>query len=349
MIPIDCNALKDEGVVRLGLVGLGGWGDAIALAAERRSDTEIARCYARSPEARASFAARHRCTPCKAYEEMLADPSVQGIIVMSANRAHREHVVAAARAGKHCLVTKPMATSIEDGRAMIDACREAGVVLAVGHQSRREPAIRALKETLQTGELGIPVLAEANISSGDGLDIEPGQWRWSRDECVGGPLMQLGIHLIDTLQYLLGPIVRVQGWQRRTHVRAEIDDVTGTLLEFASGPAGYLGSAYATGEMCWIKIGGTRANAHYDQHLGLSLSRDSWESGPVRESRAPGMDLRAPIGTLREELAEFVECIRTGKTPEIDGEAGLRNVAVVLAAVESGRTGKAVWVDGILA
>jgi predicted dehydrogenase len=340
--------MQDKGRVRLGLVGLGGWGDHVALAAEQRSDTEIARCYSRSPDARASFAARHRCIPCDHYEEMLADPAIQGIVVMSANRAHREQVVAAARAGKHCLVTKPMATSIEDCRAMIDACREAGVVLAVGHQSRREPAIRALKETLEAGELGIPVLAEANISSGDGLEIEPGQWRWSREECVGGPLMQVGIHHIDTLQYLLGPIVRVQGWQRRTLVRAEIDDVTGTLLEFTSGVTGYLGSAYATGEMCWIKVGGTQAIAHYDQHLGLSLSRDSWECGPVRESRAPGMELRAPIGTLREELAEFVECIRTGKPPEIDGETGLRNVAVVLAAVESGKTGKAVGIEGIL-
>lgn len=341
--------MQDEGKVRLGLVGLGGWGDQLALAAERRSDIEIARCYARSPDARAAFAARHRCIPCTHYEEMLADPAIQGIIVMSANRAHREQVVAAARAGKHCLVTKPMATSIEDGRAMIDACREAGVILAVGHQSRREPAIRALKEALEAGELGIPILAEANISSGDGLGIEPGQWRWSREECVGGPLMQLGIHHVDTLQYLLGPIAQVQGWQRRAQVRAEIDDVTGMLLEFAAGPMGYLGSAYITGEMCWIKVSGTKAVAHYDQHLGLSLSRDSWESGPVRESRAPGMDLRAPIGTLREELAEFVECIRTGKPPEINGEAGLRNVAVVLASLESGRTGKAVGVEGILA
>jgi predicted dehydrogenase len=341
--------VKDMGAVRLGLVGLGGWGDHIALAAELRSDVEIARCYARSPEARASFAARHRCIPCSTYDEMLADPAIRGIIVMSANRAHREHVVAAAQAGKHCLVTKPMAASIEDGRAMVDACRRAGVLLAVGHQSRREPAIRALKEVLEAGELGIPVLAEANISSGDGLGIGPGEWRWSRAECVGGPLMQLGIHHVDTLQYLLGPISRVQGWQRRAHVRAEIDDVTGTLLEFESGPAGYLGSAYVTGETCWIKIGGTQAIAHYDQHLGLSLSRDSWASGPVRESRAPGMDMRAPIGTLREELAEFVECIRTGKPPEIDGKAGLRNLAVVLAAVESGRTGKAVRVEGILA
>lgn len=100
------------------------------------------------------------------------------------------------------------------------------------------------------------------------------------EECIGGPLMQLGVHHVDTLQYRLGPIAQVRGWQRKAQVRTEIDDMP---------------------------------------------------------------------GTLQEEVAEFVECIRTGKPPEIAGEAGLRDAAVVLAAVESGRTGKAFYVEGILA
>ena len=126
--------MQDEGLVRFGLVGLGGWGEHIALATQRRPDVEITRCYARSPESRGAFAARHGCIPCADYEEMLTDPAIRGIIVMSANRAHREQVVAAARAGKHCLVTKPMATSIEDGCAMIDACPRGR-----GHPHSRAP------------------------------------------------------------------------------------------------------------------------------------------------------------------------------------------------------------------
>jgi predicted dehydrogenase len=276
---------------------------------------------------------------------MLQDTTIEGIVVMTPNRAHREQVVAAAAHGKHCLVTKPIATSIEDGVAMIRACEEAGVTLAVGHQSRREPALRKLKALLAAGDLGTPVLAECNISTGRGVEIRPDQWRWTRDECPGGPLIQLGIHHVDTLQYLLGPIVGVQGWQHKALVQADIDDVTCTLLEFESGMPGYLGSSYSSGQACWIKIYGSAAVAHYDQHRGLVLSQDSWERGAVRELKSKGVELKAPIPTMQEEVAEFAECIRTGKKPEIGGMQGLSNLAVVLAAVQSGKTGKQVSVD----
>jgi len=334
--------------VRLGLVGVGSWGEQVALAAARLPGVELAACYARTVEAREAFAARFGCHPCASYAEMTADPGLDGIVVMSANRAHRGHVEVAAAAGKHVLVTKPLAATIEDGRAMIEACRRAGVLLAVGHQSRREPAVRRLKALLEAGELGRPVMAEANISTAAGASVRPDQWRWFREECPGGPLIQLGIHHIDTLQYLLGPIAETQGWQRRSLIHAEIDDVTGTLLAFESGVVGYLGAGYASSQACWLKVYGSAYVAHYDQHLGLELSNDTWESGSVRRQEAPGIPLLPPIPTMVEEVAEFAACIRTGRAPEIDGETGLRNLAVVLAAVRSEATGQAVRVDDIL-
>ncbi|MFN2169287.1 MAG: Gfo/Idh/MocA family protein, partial [Anaerolineae bacterium] len=185
--------------VRLGLIGVGMWGEQVALAAARNPLVELAACYARTAEARTDFARRFGCRPCASLADLLDDPTIRGIVVMSANRAHREHVVAAAAEGKHVLVTKPLATSIEDGQAMIEACRRADVILAVGHQSRREPAIRRLKVLINQGTLGLPVMAEANISTASGASVRPDQWRWFRDECPGGPLIQLGIHHIDTL------------------------------------------------------------------------------------------------------------------------------------------------------
>ncbi len=335
--------------MKLGLIGLGDWGKQVAEAAQLDPSIEIVACYARTPETRLSFAEQYDCTPHPTYEDMLRDSTIEGVVIMTPNVAHRKQTVAAAAHGKHCLVTKPIASSIEDGKAMIQACEEAGVILAIGHQSRREPAIRQLKDLLTAGDLGEPVLVECNISTARGLEIQPDDWRWSREECPGGPLIQLGVHHIDTIQYLLGPIIKVQGWQRSTLVQADIDDVTCTLLEFESGLLGYLGSTYAASQACWIKVYGTSSNAHYDQHLGLTLSKDTWEHGPVREQEAPGIDLTGvPIPTMREEVAEFAECIRKGKEPDIDGEQGLRNLAVVLATVESGETGKAVAVDELL-
>jgi predicted dehydrogenase len=330
------------------LVGAGYWGTQVALAAALDPGVELVACHSRSPEAREAFAHRHGCRACTSYGEMLTDPAIQGIVVMSPNQAHRNHVEAAAAAGKHVLVTKPIATTIEDGIAMIRACERAGVILAVGHQSRREPAIRRLRQLLAAGALGQPVMAEANISTGNGILIRPEQWRWKRNECPGGPLIQLGIHHVDTLQYLLGPIVRVLGWQHRRYVPADIDDVTMTLLEFESGTSSYLGAGYASGQACWIKLYGTLAVAHYDQHLGLTLSHDTWEAGPARRQEAPGIPLQPPIPTMREEVCEFAECLRTGKPPEIDGWQALRNLAVVLAAVRSQQTGLAVAVEDVL-
>ncbi len=341
--------LVDSSPVKLGLVGLGDWGAHVALAAQQVPGAEIAACYARSPVTRQAFAERFGCLACSSYDQMVSDDSLAGIIIMTPNQAHREQVSLAAQHGKHCLLTKPIAATIEDGLAIIDACQTAGVILAIGHQSRREAALRRLKQLLSAGELGTPVLVEANISTAGGLNIQPGQWRWSRAECPGGPLIQLGIHHVDSLQYLLGPIVRVLSWQRRTVVEADIDDVTGTLLEFESGLQGYLGSSYASGsEACWIKVYATGADAHYDQLVGLTLSRDSWEKGLVRQSQTGQVSFQVPISTMIEEIDEFATCIRTGKAPEIDGVQGLRNLAVVLAAVRSAETGRAVAVEELL-
>ena len=338
-----------SGPIRLGLVGLGAWGHQVALAAEQDPTVELAACYARSVEGRSSFAERYGCLACVSYEQLITDTTIDGIVVMTPNRTHRDLVVEAAGHGKHCLVTKPIATTVKDGMAMISACRNAGVLLAVGHQSRREPAIRCLKQKLEAGELGRPVLVECNISTGRGAEIRSNEWRWSREECPGGPLIQLGIHHVDTLQYLFGPLVRVLGRQGKFVALGEMDDATCTLIEFENGMIGYLGSSYSSSQACWIRVYASEFNACYDQHTGLVLCQDSWAQGAVRHSAAPGIDLtQTPIPTMREEVAEFVACVRTGRSPEIGGHAGLRNLAVVLAAVESNQTGHPVLVDDLL-
>ncbi len=340
---------KRDHTIRLGLVGLGDWGEQAALATAIEPGVELVACYARTPETRMAFAARHGCRASSSLEEMLADRDIHGIVVMTPNNAHRDPVVAAAGHGKHVLVTKPIAATIEDGQAMIDACEKASVILAVGHQSRREPAIAALKGALDAGEVGQPVMVEANISTNRGLGIGPDEWRWRRDECPGGPLIQLGIHHIDTLQYLLGPILRVQSWQRRSLAEAEFADVTLTLLEFESGLLGYLGSSYAVSMATWITVYGTRALAHYDQLGGLTIHRDGWPTGPRRELRSAALDFRRPpIPAMRAEVAEFAECVRTGKPPDIGGRFALRNLAVVLAAVRAAESGTVVMVKDVL-
>jgi len=325
-------------LLRLGIIGLGGWSRQIFAAVDQLADVKITHCYSRYAETSQAFAAEYDCTACRDYEEMIDDPHLDGVVVMSSNTAHEKDVTLAASKGKHILVTKPIATTIGAARRMVAACHANDVVLAVGHQTRREPALRRLKEVLDSGELGDVRLVEANYSTPGGLKIEEGNWRSGEEECPGGALIQIGIHVIDTLHYLIGPIRRVLSWQEgQERDLTSFPDVTATLLEFESGLRGYLGSSYVSSFSHWMKLYGTKKNAFFSELGGLVLTEDSWEEGEVRQELAPPANVTAPMPAIVEEMAEFAHCIRTGASPEIGSETAIHNLAVVLAAVESAK------------
>ena len=338
----------DDTRVRLGIVGLGNWSRQIFQAVGQLPDVKIARCYSRYADTRKAFASEYDCVACEQYEDMLEDPGIDGVVVMSSNAAHEKDVTLAASRGKHIFVTKPIATTIAAGKRMIAVCGQNEVLLAVGHQTRREPASRKLKEILDSGELGVVRLVEANYSTPNGLKIKEGDWRWAEDQCPGGVLIQVGIHVIDTLQYLLGPVSRVFSWQGRGGLGVDMPGVTATLLDFESGLRGYLGSSYVSSFSHWIKVYGTEKNAFFSELGGLILTEDSWEEGQVREDVAPPADVTAPMAAIVEEIGEFARCIRTSESPEIGGQAALRNLAVVLAAVESDKSSKPVEIASVL-
>lgn len=334
--------------VQLGIIGLGNWSRQIIQAVSQLPGAKITGCYSRYPNTRKAFASEFGCVPYEQYENMAEDPQIEGIVVMSSNVAHEADVTLAASRGKHIFVTKPIATTIAAGKRIIDICAQNEVILAVGHQTRREPALRKLKKILDFGELGAIHLVEANYSTPNGLKIEQKDWRWSEKECPGGALIQIGIHVIDTLLYLLGPISRVFSWQDRGGLKAEIPGVTATLLEFESDLRGYLGSSYASSFSHWIRVYGTEKNAFFSELGGLTLTEDSWEEGEVREQIAPPANVSAPMPAIVEEIGEFVRCIRSGESPEIGGEAALHNLAVVLAAVESDKLGRPVEIVSLM-
>lgn len=338
----------DDKRVHLGIIGLGNWSRQIFHAVEKLPDVKITHCYSRYPDTREAFASEYGCVPSEQYEQMAEDPQIDGVIVMSSNTAHEKDVTLAASRGKHIFVTKPIATTIAAAKRMIEVCSQNEVVLAVEHQTRREPALRKLKEVLDSGQIGTVRLVEANYSTPNGLKIKEGDWRWAEDECPGGALIQIGIHVIDTLHYLLGPIGSVFSLQDRGGLKVEIPGVTTTLMEFESGLQGYLGSSYVSSFSHWIKIYGTQRNAFYSELGGLILTEDSWEEGEVREDIAPPANVTAPIPAIIEEIGEFARCIRTGENPEIGGQTALHNLAVVLAAVESAKSGGTVEVASVL-
>jgi len=148
--------------MKVACIGMGWWSDVLADAIQRSGKLTIAGCYSRSSEKREKFAAKYRCRAFPSYEAVLAERGIEAIINTTPNGAHLETTRAAAEAGKHVFLDKPIANTVADARAITQACRKAGVVLALGYQRRRESHFRWIKQRI--GEFGKLVNAEANIS-----------------------------------------------------------------------------------------------------------------------------------------------------------------------------------------
>ena len=221
--------------VRVGCLGMGWWSDVLADAIARSSALRIVACYTRSDQKREAFAAKYGCRPAPTYEAMLDDPDVEAVINTTPNDAHLETTRAAARAGKHVFLDKPIANTVADARALTDACRAAGVVLALGYQRRRESHFRWIRAQIDGGMFGTLVNAEANISRDRLGQIDLTSWRYTAAGMPGGVMLQIGIHYTDVLEYLMGPITAVSGRLAQLVLPGDNPDVASLMLEHESG------------------------------------------------------------------------------------------------------------------
>ncbi len=311
----------------LGFVGCGGYGRSLANAAARSERLTIAACWDVVPNNASALADRHGGLGCETIGELLGLAEVEGVVIASPNNAHRENVEAAAAAGKHVFVDKPIANTIEDAWAIIDAAQKAGVVLSVGHNGRRMPGHRKAKQMIDSGAVGTPVTVEANFSHSGGLGLKADQWRFTREGCPGLPLMQLGVHFADTVQYLVGDVIEVSSFMSHVATPAENEDVTVSLLRFDGGLLGYLGSNYATPSVYYVNVYGTGGNLYCEgggQLLYRRANSNDREAIPLE-----------PANGQIEELEEFADCARTGACPEVNGIAALKALAIVRAALKS--------------
>ncbi len=316
--------------VRAAAVGIGWWSGVLADAVPKGTNLKLVTCTTRSPDKRTAFAGKYGCRQAENYEAILKDPEVEAVLLTTPHTLHGEQVIAAAQAGKHVFVEKPFTLTVAEGRRATEACRRARVVLAVGHGRRRQPASRALKALIGDGALGQVVQIEGNISSSTGFTMKPGGWRTDPRETPAGAMTGLGIHHVDTFQYLVGPIARVVALSRRQVLKGmEIDDTTGILFEFASGALGYLGTAFVLANRTnLLALHGTEGQA-FSEAEGSRLFLQ--KKGEPDRSPVP----LQPVDIIVEELAEFARCIREGGRPEVGGEEGTASVAVLEAIVES--------------
>jgi predicted dehydrogenase len=325
--------------VKVGCVGMGWWSDVLADAIKRSGKLTIAACYSRSEDKRRKFASKYGCRAAPTYEEILNDRSIEAIINTTPNPVHLETTAAAAKAGKHVFLDKPIANTIEDARALTQACRRAKVVLALGYQRRRESHFRWIRQHI--GEFGTLVNAESNISRDRLGKIDLASWRYQAAGMPGGVMLQIGIHYTDVLEYLLGPVKAVTGQFVRLVLPGDNPDVASLILEHENGALSTLNASYASAsEYYLMNIYGKERTAFYDMSGGLRiLKRGETKARPVA---------CAENDTLVEELEEFVRAVRGELEPEMDGEKSTASLAVILAGIKSAREGRRVEVKELL-
>ena len=328
--------------LRVACIGMGWWSDVLADAIKRSSKLKIVACFSRSEPKRAAFAAKYGCRASPSYEAILADADVEAIINTTPNDVHLETTRQAAEAGKHVFLDKPIANSVSDGRKITECCRQAGVVLALGYQRRRESHFRWIKQQIDAGVFGQLVNAEANISRDRLGQFDLTSWRYTAAGMPGGVMLQIGIHYVDVLYYLLGPIKAVSGQFVRLVLPGDNPDVASLILEHENGALSTLNASYASAsEYYLMNIYGKTATAYYDMHHGLSLLK--------RGEKQPVSVPCAKNDTFVEELEEFAAAARGGARPEVGGDYATTSLAVIRAGILSAREGRRVEVAEILA
>jgi predicted dehydrogenase len=315
----------------IALVGTGMWAPQLAAAAQRAGLALVA-CYSRDEERRRAFAERFGCEAAPTLEEAIGHPAVEGVVLATPNDVHEEQALACARLSRHVFVEKPIADTLEAGERMRDACVDAGVALMVGHAFRRLGAARRASELVAAGALGRVVLAEANMSLPG--TFKPEAWRSKRSRNPGGPLMQLGIHHVDTLTYWLGPISRAGGRFAHVHAHANIDDVGVVTLEFASGAIGAVTGSYVSPKTLSLRLLGTDAVLDYRTDFSVWPEAQALDRATTLTLDGEPVDFDER-DMLAEELAEFGACMRGEAAIETGAAEGLAALGVILEALES--------------
>ena len=236
-------------MIKAGIAGLGWWGKTLVEAVSGVSDDIQfvgATTRSLSDDAR-EFSKEHGLELYSSYEDMLKEPDIDAVVLVTPNSLHAAQTIAAAEHGKHVFCEKPFALTGADAQAAVAATDAAGVTVAVGYNRRVHPEMNKLRDMINAGELGTILHVEATMTFPNALFLKADAWRASRDETPCGGLTPMGVHAIDGMIDLCGDIDQVYTQSFRRAVEVDADDTTSILLRMKEGMSGYLGTMTATG------------------------------------------------------------------------------------------------------
>jgi predicted dehydrogenase len=324
-------------MIKAAVIGLGWWGRNILK--NLLKSTVITPVLAVDPldKACAAAAALGVKTTLR-FEDALANPDVDAIVLCTPQEHHAEQIVAAARSGRHVFCEKPLCTTVADAETAIAVVRKAGVQLGIGHERRFEPAVIEMRKRFASGEFGNPLLLEGNFSQDKFLKLPRDNWRLSNSANPVGPLSATGIHMVDLSIALLGRPISV--WARLARLGSDFanGDTLSMTIGFEGGATAMLGAALATpfmgrlallGSKGWMEI---RDRDHPENSTGWDVTR-------VHREEVPTTTFYPPHPAVRDNLEAFGRAA-LGKAPypvSLDEMlANVRSFEAIQRSVKSG-------------
>ncbi len=341
--------------VGFGIVGCGMIANFHAKAIEQIRGAKIVACYDTFSSSADRFSGAIGCTAYHELKDMLADPAVDIVTICTPSGAHRDPAVAAANAGKHVVVEKPLEITLKRCDAIINACRKNKVKLCTIFPSRFSPANQELKKAIEQGRFGKLTLGDTYTKWWRTQEYyDSGGWRgtWALDG--GGAFMNQAVHNVDLIYSLMGDVVEVTGaTDTLAHKRIEVEDIGVATLRFKNGALGVMEATTAAypGMLKRVEICGTEGTVVVEEDAILT-----WDFKKKRKSDADVLKKFAKASSgggaadptaisfagHQRQLADFIKAIRTGGKPLVDGEEGRKSVEIILAIYKAAWTGRRV-------
>lgn len=279
------------------------------------------------------------------YDSLLTDPRVQAVVLTTPHMVHEEQVVAAAAAGKQVFCEKPLAMNAASARRSVGACREAGVLLGIGHEMRFDPAMRRLKALVAEGQLGTIMHAEAAFSHNKLAGLPSDGWRTSKELSPGAGMTGMGIHLTDLMIWLFGPVATVQAQVRDRTLGWPTGDMVVAQLGFAAGSTAHFQAILNTPHYMRFAVFGSEgwAEARYASHPDTPGGKIQWSL--CRKGGEPEHEVLDWSDAVVANLTAFAKAVEgQGDYPWTDAEL-VGNIAVYEAIVRSSDSGETVRLD----
>jgi predicted dehydrogenase len=335
-------------MINAAIVGLGWWGKTLV---ESAADSDAIRFVAGAtrsvtPELEV-FAKKHGFRLLADYDAVLGDRDINAVVLATPHSIHGAQVGAAAAAKKHVFCEKPFTLTKREAEEVVAAVRKAGVTLALGYNRRLHPEMVKLRDMIRAGELGTVLHVEATMTFPNVLSINPSHWRADKSETPCGGLMPMGVHAVDGMIDLCGPIDHVFAQSFRRAATIDADDTTSILLRMKEGMSGYLGTMTTTGpgfsfqvfgSKGWLRLEGVThvAGASSDERRTRLFGTCKFQpiKGEAKTWQAATMDIS------RAALEAFAKAADGGPAFPIPYDEMIHGVAVTEAIVRSAGSAK---------